>query len=256
MDIMSKINSLPIYAVCATIIILVVILCVIFIMKSYGAGIKIGMDKSVLKRTIVSSITFTIIPSISILLGVIALAGTLGIPLPWMRLSIIGALHYETTVAEIAANSTGMSGLVASEMTKQAYINIAMVMGIGIIWGAILCIFFLKKYLSKFKVKQQKSELVKNNSTSEKGSFADVAMVAMFVGVCSAYICSYAGMAIRKDVVLPLIVTVFGAISMGIFTYIKEKKNIQWLDNFSLAGSMIIAMLSAVIINIVTGGIM
>lgn len=79
------------------------------------------MDKSVLKNVMISSASFTIIPSISILLGVIALSGTLVIPLPWMRLSIIGALHYETTVAEIAATSTGMSGLVASEMTAQSY---------------------------------------------------------------------------------------------------------------------------------------
>lgn len=121
MNILRQLNSLPLYAVCCTIILLVIILCIVFILKSYRTGLKIGMDKSVLKNVMISSASFTIIPSISILLGVIALSGTLGIPLPWMRLSIIGALHYETTVAEIAATSTGMSGLVASEMTAQSY---------------------------------------------------------------------------------------------------------------------------------------
>ena len=62
-----------------------------------------------LKRAIISSATFTILPSISILLGVIALSGTLGVPFSWLRLSVIGALQYELNVAEIAAQSIGLS---------------------------------------------------------------------------------------------------------------------------------------------------
>ena len=41
-----------------------------------------------------------------ILLGVIALSGSLGTPWPWLRLSVIGALHYETSVADAAATSS------------------------------------------------------------------------------------------------------------------------------------------------------
>lgn len=251
MDIMSKINSVPIYGVCSTIIVLVVLLCIIFILKSYKAGIEIGMDKSVLKRVMISSMTFTVIPSISILLGVIALAGTLGIPLPWMRLSVIGALHYETTVAEIAASSTGMSGLTAAEMTAGSYSSIALLMGVGIMWGGLTCLFFLKKYLSKFKG----SVLKENSGTSGGLSFGDVAMIAMFVGLCSAYLCSYVGMAVRKSTYMPLIVAIFSAAVMSAFSYLKEKRNIVWLDNFSLAGSMLVAMTGAVVVNLLTGGL-
>lgn len=257
MDILKQLNSMPLYLVCSSIILLVVILCIVFILKSYKAGIKIGMDKSVLKNVMISSASFTIIPSISILLGVIALSGTLGIPLPWMRLSIIGALHYETTVAEIAATSTGMSGLVASEMTAQSYTSIAMLMGLGIMWGGILCIFFLKKYLSKFSKKTSKaeSEAASSISTQPKASLGDIAMIAMFIGLCSAYLCSYVGMAARNNTYLPLLVALMGALAMGCFTYIKNKTKAAWLDNFSLAGSMLIAMAGAVIINLVTGGL-
>lgn len=35
--------------------------------------------------------------------GIIALSGSLGTPWPWLRLSVIGALHYETSVADAAA---------------------------------------------------------------------------------------------------------------------------------------------------------
>ena len=50
------------------------------------------------------------LPAVSILLGVIALSGSLGIPLPWLRLSVVGALHYEGNAADIAARAAGMAG--------------------------------------------------------------------------------------------------------------------------------------------------
>ena len=108
------------------------------------------MDKKVLKRAIISSATFTILPSISILLGVIALSGTLGVPFSWLRLSVIGALQYELNVAEIAAQSAiGLTGLKLSEMSMSAFATISLVMTIGILGGVFCCIFFLKKYLAK-----------------------------------------------------------------------------------------------------------
>ena len=35
---------------------------------------------------------------------------------------------------------------------------------------------------------------------------------------------------------------------MGVFTYLAEKKGAAWLDNFSIAGSMLCGMLAAVLI--------
>ena len=59
------------------------------------------MDTRVLKKTVGSSAVFTVAPAVAILLGVIALSRALGFPLPWLRLSVIGALTYETTAAAI-----------------------------------------------------------------------------------------------------------------------------------------------------------
>ena len=103
--ILDRLNSPVLYLICGAIILFVVLFSVLFMVRAYKAGIAMGMDKKTLNRTIASSATFTLLPSVSILLGVIALSGTLGIPLPWLRLSVIGALHYETSVADIAAKS-------------------------------------------------------------------------------------------------------------------------------------------------------
>ena len=100
MDFLSQVNSLPVYLICGGVLLFIVIMCVVFLVKSYRAGLKIGMDPKVLKRAITSSATFTLLPSVSILLGVIALGGTLGVPVSWLRLSVIGALQYELNVGK------------------------------------------------------------------------------------------------------------------------------------------------------------
>ena len=145
MGIINELNSPVMYLIVGVVVAFVALVCVVFMVRAYKAGIDIGMDKYKLKQTITSSATFAILPSVGILLGVIALAGSLGIPLPWLRLSVIGALHYETQVAEAAAEAVGLPGLSATYMTKEAFVTIALVMSVCIIWGMVFSIFFTKK---------------------------------------------------------------------------------------------------------------
>ena len=158
---LSAVNAPVFYLVVAGVLTFITIMCVLFLVKSYKTGLQIGMDEKVLKKTIVSSAMFTLLPSISILLGVIALSGTLGVPFSWLRLSIIGSLQYELNVAEIAAQSAGLSGLSLNELTVEAFVTIALVMTFGILGGIVCCIFFLKGYSKKLqtKPKQENTDL-------------------------------------------------------------------------------------------------
>ena len=65
------------------------------------------VSSATLKKTVISSAVYTIAPAVSILLGVIALSKSLGFPLPWLRLSVIGAITYETAAAASATNALG-----------------------------------------------------------------------------------------------------------------------------------------------------
>ena len=94
MEILSQLNSPAMYLLCGAIILFVALVCVFFMIRAYRAGVAIGMDKTKMKRTITASATFAALPSVGILLGVIALSGSLGTPWSWLRLSVIGALHY------------------------------------------------------------------------------------------------------------------------------------------------------------------
>ncbi len=242
-DYLSSVNGSGLYLLVALILTFITVMCVVFLIKSYRAGVKIGMDKKVLRKTITSSATFTLLPSISILLGVIALSGSLGVPLSWLRLSVIGALQYELNVAEIAAQSIGLSGLKLSELSMSAYVTIALVMTVGILGGVICCTFFLKKYLGKVQAAPKKE-------SSGKPGFGAHATTAMFVGLCAAYIGSYIGKAIPREGsdIMPIIVAVIAAGCMAVFEYFIQKKGKAVLENFSLAASMLIAMAAAVLI--------
>lgn len=248
MSILSQLNSPAMYLICGGIILFVAVVCVIFMIRAYRAGIAIGMDKAKMKRVISSSATFTILPSVGILLGVIALSGSLGTPLPWLRLSVIGALHYETQVAHGAAESIGLSGLNISEMTPEAFTTIALLMGFCIMWGMLFSVFFNKRYLNRLGSGSKPS-------TAAAGGFGDKAMTAMFIGLVSAYLGSYIGSFVSGNGVLtfngswlPIVVAAAAGAAMAFFLWLSEKKKLVWVESFSIAGSMLIGMAVAVIV--------
>ena len=233
-NLLTSLNAPAMYGIVAFAILVVCAMCVYFMVKSWRAGVMVGMDKRVLKKAIISSATFTLLPAFSILLGVVALSGSMGIPLPWLRLSVIGNLQYEVNVAQIAATGVGLSGLKITEMTAEAFVTIALVMTAGILGGALLCLLTLKAYSAKLSGKPKAAGAAKK-------SFGDWAMVAMFVGMCAAYIGSYVGQA-AQGLLLPLLTAIAAAACMAVCEYLERKKGLAWLENFDLAASMLIAM--------------
>ncbi len=243
---LSSVNAGFLYLLVAAVLAFVTIMCIVFLVKSYRAGIKIGMDKAILKKTIISSATFTVLPSVSILLGVVALSGTLGVPFSWLRLSVIGSLQYELNVAAIAAENVGLSSLSLNELNTTAFVTIALVMSVGILGGLFYTLFFLKTYLKKIQSAPKKEK-------SGKPGFGAHATTAMFVGLCSAYIGAYIGQAIPREGsdIMPLLVAIIAGAIMAVFEYLIQKKGKAALENFSLAASMLIAMVAAVFLGMI-----
>lgn len=247
MTIQSQLNSASLYVICGTIIAFVALICVVFLVRAYRMGLALGMEKKTLNNILTSSVSFSVLPSIGILLGVIALSGALGIPWPWLRLSVIGALHYEMQVAQAAAEQVGIGTLSMSNMNAQAFSTICLLMSVCIMWGMVLSVLFNKRYSSKV-----------SKATSGKASFGDTAMSAMFIGLVSCYIGSYIGLWISGNGVLSfsgnwmsLFVCLMAGLAMAFFIYLSEKKHWVWLENFSLAGSMFFGMAMAVAISLI-----
>lgn len=249
-SVLERLSSGPVYLICGGIIAFVAAVCVVFLVRAWKAGLALGMDRAKMKRAVTASASFSVLPSVGILLGVIALSGSLGVPWPWLRLSVIGALHYETQVAAAAAEAVGLPELSGSAMTTQAFGTIALLMSVCIIWGMILSTLFNRRYLKKLHGAGEKK-------TGEKKGpgFGDLAMSAMFIGMVSAYLGSYLGDFVSGQGLFtfrgswtPLAVAAVSAAAMALFTWLSEKKGLQWLDNFSIAASMLIGMAAAALI--------
>ncbi len=240
-------NSGILYLIVGVILAFVVFFCVFFLVRSYRAGVKMGMDKKLLRRAITSSATFTAIPSISILLGVLALAGSIGVPVAWLRLSVIGNLQYEATVAAIAAQGMGKA-LDASILNMSDLITILLTMTIGIIWSCVLTVFFLKKYTKKLAGQNK----IKKNSNAP--SFSSIAMISMFIALCAAFLGNYVADFIVNGVKVPVLTAIVSALIMSFFEYLIKKKGHKGLESFSLALAMIIAMCAAIVFSKILGG--
>ena len=132
-----------------------------FILKSYKDAKRINMDTKILNRTILSSAIFTILPSISILVGVVALSGSLGVPLPWIRLTVIGALHYEGLAASSAYPEL-------TNLTATQFVTITTVMTLGILSGPLYCLLGFKTYDKKILAKARDNQEEQKEEVKEE----------------------------------------------------------------------------------------
>lgn len=230
-------NSAFLYTIAIIVISFVIAQSVFFLIRAYKRGIAIGMTKTRLRHTIISTSVFTIAPGIAVLLGVITLAKFLGIPLPWIRLSVIGAITYELPAATTTATGLGIS--LSETITDPAvYSAITWVMTLGIIPGLFLVPLFLKKIqngIVKIKTKDSK--------------WGDIFMTSLFLGMISAFL----GMVfadIRHGIQgwIPIFVLLFSALIMGICGLLIKVLKIKWLETYAISISMIAAMIFAAVI--------
>lgn len=167
------------YAVALGVIAFVIAQSVFFLVKSLKKGKELGISKETLKTTMISSAVFTVAPAISILATVIVLANALGIVLPWIRLSVIGNLAYETTAAQTALDFWGES-LKHAVTDHQQFVTIAWAMTLGSIAPLLLLPFLCKKLQKKIGATVNKSE------KSQK--FGDAISAAAFIGIVMAFV--------------------------------------------------------------------
>ncbi|MDD6491668.1 MAG: DUF5058 family protein [Firmicutes bacterium] len=232
-----SINSTFLYLIAVCVILFVLVQSVFFLIRAYRRGKQIGMKSEVLKKTIVSTAVFTIAPAISILLGVVTLSKFLGIPLPWIRMSVIGAITYELPAATSTANALGIS-LSEAITDPQIYSAIAWVMTLGILPSIVLPPILMKKIQGgMIKIKNKDSK------------WGDIFMTAMFLGMISAFL----GMVfadVRSGIkgFIPVFVLLMSAAIMGVCGILIRKLHIKWLETYALSISMIGAMIFAVLI--------
>lgn len=161
------------------VVIFIIVQSMFFLVKAWKQGKKLGISTETLKNTVVSSALFTVAPAISILTTVIVLANALGLVLPWIRLTVIGNLTYETTAAQAALDFWGGS-LTNAVTDPQQFSTIAWAMTLGCITPLILLPFLCKKLQKKIGNAVNKSE-----SAAKLG---DAISAAAFIGIICAFV--------------------------------------------------------------------
>ena len=234
-----QVNHPILFTVVGLIIALVLAQSVFFLIRALRRAKELGISKSTVKKTISSSAIFTIAPAISILVGVLALSKSLGVALPWLRLSVIGSITYETVAAGNALEAAGMSA--GTTITDPSlFITIAWVMTVGIAAGLVFVPFVTKKLqggLSKIGMKDKKWGEIFNN--------------AMFLGMISAflgYVFCDVGLVFKGNTsgLIPVCVMAVSAVVMAVCGLLATKMKIRWLTDYALPLSLVIGMASAI----------
>lgn len=147
-----------IYVLGAIIAVTIILMSLAFLFKALKRAKAIGMDKKVVNEAIKNSAIFSIVPSIPIVIGVGIMMQFVGLAIPWIRLTVIGALQYEI----LALSNAGAAVVGANEVTIATAV---VVMTISIISGPLFNAIFYKKYQTKLLDLQQKNERKMNAIT-------------------------------------------------------------------------------------------
>ncbi len=269
-------DSWVMYLMYALIVVFISAEAIFYLVKSVKKAKQIGMDMTKIKKVIKTSASFSVLPAIGIGIGVVTLIGSLGITVPAIRLSVIGALQYETQMADGAAkaitgSTDGLTQLIARGVTAQDYATIVTLMTVAIIAGPVLVVLFYKKLqpklakLGAMKVggavdpdtatKNLESDAKKANPNGiNLGDLAfQVSFIGMIIGYIAMSIGAIAAMPGRITSYYNFIAVIVAALFMVLSDFLVKKLHWKWLDDFSVAFSMLFAMLIVGIISGTTG---
>lgn len=234
MNIFDILNSKLLYILVALGLLIIFLICVMFFIRAKKRAKELGIADEKVKATIKSSLVFSIVPSIAVIIGLITLTPLLGIPWPWFRLSVVGSLPYELTAADLAVKGLGYQDLIAYQASADpsAIGTIMFTMTISILGGMIFNIFFLEKYHKKVSGLGTKSSPFRELALS----VLTFGMVTVFFPIEFLKSKTHAAVAITSI----LVTLILGQIS--------KKYKIDWLADFIMSFALIIGMAAGVFI--------
>ena len=222
-------NAPVLFVVVGIIIAVIMAQAIFFLVRSYRRGVAIGMNKKVLNKTIFRSALFTIAPAVAILVGIVSLSDKLGVPLPWLRLSVIGSLSYEVIA----------SSVVDAVTDPDTYVTVALVMTMGMIVS-----MFLPSILGK-KINNGMLKIKKKDN-----SWGDLFMTSLFMGMISAFLgYVFGGVCDGLKGFIPVFVFLVSAVLMALCGLLLKLTKWKWINDYALPLCMILGMLSAIPFN-------
>lgn len=141
----------------------IIAMSIFFIIKAMKRAKAIGMDKSVVWETVKNSAIFSIVPSIPIVIGIGIMMQYLGLAIPWIRLTVIGALQYELIAMDTAEKA--LSSINSNYNPQMLIATAVIVMTLSIVSGPVFNGIFYKKYQTKLADLQKKNSRLMDTIT-------------------------------------------------------------------------------------------
>ena len=226
-------NSPVLYGLVMAGIVYILIFCVITFRKAYKHGVEIGLSKEKMKTAITSSAIYSVVPSVSIVIGLFSLAAVLGVPWSWFRLSVVGAVTYELMASDMVATGAGYESIAALNAAGDPSIvgTVMFVMSICILGGIVGVLIFGKKVQSGLQTARKK-----NGQTG-----------ALVTGVLSlAIIEAFLPLQMMKGPVYLAVVLTSCLIELIQMQVIKRFQ-LAWLRNFVMANTLLLGMASSLV---------
>ena len=232
---------------------------VYFLLKALRRSKAIGMDQKKLHKTMLSASLFTIAPAVAIVISVMVLSQSLGLPLPWLRLSVVGSMSYETVAANNALSAFDIT-LGSVTLNAQQFVTVLLVMTLSIMLGIWLVPVIGKKLQNGMKTLGNRDK-----------KWADIFQNSLFIGMIAAFLgfvfCDVSRLwnedarivAVKENGVIvgeqtvsatsgliPVCVMAVSAITMVICGLLMRKPKLKWLSEYALPISLIVGMAAAI----------
>lgn len=253
MDYLSIANSGLMFFLCGIVIVFAVIQSIFFAVRCWRRGIQLGMSKEAMKKTAVNAAVFCIIPSIPIVIFLLAMMPVLGTYFPWLRLSIIGSYAYENMAAEATAQGYGLKSYTAGGFTADMFASAMWVMSISITYGLFAIVIGLRKFQGAIK---------KASVAGKSGkSFGPHLISALFLGMMASFVGPYLAAPLQpitwpmttglaaSDLgisvstgMIPFLVTLVSSLMMVILLKLGQKFKSKALTDFSMPICLLVAM--------------
>lgn len=231
MDAMKIANSIPMWIACGIAVALVIVQAVVFAKNVYGAGKKIGLTEKQMKKAMKSSAITSIGPSIVILSGMLSLLITVGGPMAWMRLSLIGSVMFESIAAGFGTSAVGVQ-LGADTLTPLALDMAVWTM----ILGSIGWVIFATISANRMDKVQHK---ISGGDPAKLVAISGAAIIGAFASMSASHLVK-----LNKN----SLSCVLGAVIMGVLVTLSEKKDIKWLKEWNLTIAILAAMIITAVI--------
>ena len=227
-------NSPLLYVLVAAGVLYIVGLSAVFLRKSWRRCLELGISKEKLSAVARSSAVFTIVPSVSIVIGLFTLSTVLGIPWPWYRLSVVGSVSYELMAADMVADGMGYSsvGEMAAQADHTVFGAVMFVMSICILAGIIINIFAVEKIQTGMSTLKKK-----------RGDWGTIVNSCFFLGIVAAFtpLIFASGTVYALTFLISMGVAALCALCMRRF-------HLKWLGSVIMSISLIVSMAASVLL--------